>query len=622
MKPVARFLLISFLLLITIPSANAGVEDLLPRPKQVEAGRGTVHPRHVRVRYVKKIPGVERNADEAYRIHVTRLGIRIDAITDHGVWNARQTLAQLADENGDIPRCKITDWPSFRIRGFMQDVGRRFISLDELKREIDNLARFKVNVFHWHLTENQAWRLEIRAFPQLTSPGSMIRQPGCFYTQDEVRELVAFCRERHVTLIPEIDIPGHSAAFERAMGFGMQTPEGKAALKTIFEEVCALFDVPYIHIGSDEVRFTDQELVPGIVALIRSKGKKVVSWNPGWNYRPGEIDMTQLWSYRGKAQPGIPAIDCRLHYINHFDTYGDIVALYTSTICGEKEGNEDIAGSIVAVWNDRDLPDERQIVVQNNFYPSAVALASRAWQGGGYQYFDDFGTCLPVDPMHPATRDFADFERRLVHALERLPDNAPHVYIPQADVLWQISDAYSNEGDLGRAFKPEEALAQEDPWTYLCSLQAGKARGNGVYFRHVWGPGTVAGYFRDPQPYRTVYVWRRIWSDRRRLARLRFETQNYSRSERDQAPPQGEWDWRGSRIWLNGVALIPPVWVGDSGTVGWETPFGNENCSGRYPMNVQLDEGWNWVLVKLPVGEFTTPEVRLVKWMFTFAIEI
>lgn len=600
---------------------RAGVDDLLPRPKQVTVSRGTVHAPQIKVRYVKAIPGVERNAEEAYRIRITRRSVRIEALTEHGVWNARQTLAQLADENGDLPRCTITDWPSFRVRGFMQDVGRRFISLDELKREIDNLAKFKINVFHWHLTENQAWRLEIKAFPQLTAPEYAVRQPGCYYTQEEARELDAYCRERHVTLIPEIDLPGHSAAFERAMGFGMQSPEGKAALKTIFDEVCSLFDGPYIHIGSDEVRFTDQKLVPDIVAYIRAKGKKVVSWNPGWTYKPGEIDMTQLWSYRGKAQAGIPAIDCRLHYINHFDTYGDLVALYTSTIYGEKEGSDDIAGSIVAVWNDRDLPDERQIVLQNNFYPSAIALAARAWQGGGYQYFDDFGTCLPVDPEHPATKDFVDFERRLVHSLEKLPESAPYVYVPQSDMLWHISEPYANDGELGRVFAPEEALTVKNPWAFLEALPSTEARGNGVYFRHVWGPGTVAGYFKDPQPNHTVYAWRRIWSDSRQLARLWFETQNYGRSERDLAPPQGAWDWRQSRIWLNGVALIPPVWIGDSGPVDWETPFGNENCIGRCPMTVQLREGWNWLLIKLPVGQFSTPEVRLVKWMFTCALE-
>lgn len=276
----------------------------------------------------------------------------------------------------------------------------------------------------------------------------------------------------------------------------------------------------------------------------------------------------------------------------------------------------------MALWNDRRLADERQILLQNNFYPSVMALAARAWQGGGYQYFDDFGTCLPADPTHPATVDFADFERRMLyHLAHTLPSGTPYVYLPQAGVLWNISQAYDNEGDFTRVFAPEEALMVKNPWALLATLPARQARGNGIYFRHVWGPGTVAAFFEEPRPNSTVYAWRRIWSEGNRTAGLWFETQNYSRSERDQAPPQGEWDWRGSRIWINGVLLKPPVWTGDEGPVDWESAFGNENCAGREAVPVHLQDGWNWILVKLPVGAFTTPEVRLVKWMFTCAFE-
>ena len=170
MRSIPRFLLTALLLLAVLPAARAGVDDLLPRPKQVIVLGGTVSARPARIRYVKEIPGAALNQEEAYRLRVTRLGVRIEAVTEHGAWNALRTLDQLAEEDGSLPRCTIVDWPSFRIRGFMQDVGRRYISLEELKREINNLARFKINVLHWHLTENQAWRLEIKAFPQLTAP--------------------------------------------------------------------------------------------------------------------------------------------------------------------------------------------------------------------------------------------------------------------------------------------------------------------------------------------------------------------------------------------------------------------------------------------------------------------
>ena len=116
-------------------------------------------------------------------------------------------------------------------------------------------------------------------------------------------------------------MPGHSEAFVRTFRHDMQSPEGMKILKLLVDEVCETFDVPYLHIGTDEVRFTNPKFVPEMVEYVRAKGKKVISWNPGWHYKPGEIDMTHLWSYRGKAQKGIPAIDSKFHYLNHFDTF-------------------------------------------------------------------------------------------------------------------------------------------------------------------------------------------------------------------------------------------------------------------------------------------------------------
>lgn len=135
----------------------------------------------------------------------------------------------------------------------MQDVGRSYISMEELKREIEILSRFKINVFHWHLTENQAWRLESKIFPMLNDSVNTIRMPGKYYTLEEARDLVDFCKKHQVLLIPEIDMPGHSAAFVRAFRHDMQSPEGMKILKLLLDEVCETFDVPYLHIGTDEV---------------------------------------------------------------------------------------------------------------------------------------------------------------------------------------------------------------------------------------------------------------------------------------------------------------------------------------------------------------------------------
>ncbi len=397
-------------------SATADIPPLLPMPQKMELGKGYIRATaSVKEHLVDSIPEAHFQ-EEAYRLVVSNKGIDITATTETGLFRARQTLQQLKTQrhgHTSIPLCTITDWPAFRIRGFMHDTGRSFIPLDELKNEIDLLSRYKINVFHWHLTENQAWRIESRLYPQLNAPQNMERDKGQYYLLRELSEMTVYCKERHITLIPEIDMPGHSAAFERTFGFSMQTPQGKKILRDIITELCNATNTPYIHIGTDETVFSDSTFVPEMVDFVHSIGRKAVSWNPGWTYRPGEIDMTQLWSYRGKAQPGIPAIDCRFHYANHFDTYADLVALYNSRIYGQVEGSDDIAGCILAFWNDRYIDNTRQLLAENGFWPYMLTLAERAWRGGGHGYFDGHTTLL-YDNEPEQKAEFAEFENRLL----------------------------------------------------------------------------------------------------------------------------------------------------------------------------------------------------------------
>ncbi|MGL5690008.1 MAG: family 20 glycosylhydrolase, partial [Bacteroidales bacterium] len=366
---------------LTAVSLNAQ-KQLLPQPQQIVPGKGTLKVKsfsltdknpnlatmletaeialsesgkNLSLLLVDNISGADANQSEAYNLLITADGVQVRATTNQGLFWGLQTLAQLLKEypNGKIPCMEITDWPSFKIRGFMQDVGRSYVSMDELKQEIAMLAKYKINVFHWHLTENQAWRLESKVFPELVSEKNMTRMPGKYYTYEEAKELQEFCKKHHVMLIPEIDMPGHSAAFERAFGVDMQSEKGTEILKKLIAEVCEILDeVPYLHIGTDEVKFTNPDFCDEMVAFIRERGKKTISWNPGWKYKAGEVDMTQMWSYRGKPTPGIPAIDSKFHYLNHFDTFADIYALYTSRIGNVNNGSDQIAGTILALWHD------------------------------------------------------------------------------------------------------------------------------------------------------------------------------------------------------------------------------------------------------------------------------
>ena len=578
---------------------------LLPFPQMYSAGEGTltVHTADwqkvcatAQVTFVDSVEAAGRHQDEAYTLEVSKGGIKVSAVTETGRIRAFQTLRQLSTTKRRktlVECCSITDWASFSIRGFLQDVGRSYVPLDELKKEVDALAQFKVNVFHWHFTENQAWRLESKKYPELNAAKNMTRHEGLYYTQDEVRDMIAFCAGRGVQVIPEIDMPGHSAAFERTFGCTMQSEKGKVILKDLIDEASEVFrGCKWFHIGTDEVHFTDPGFVPEMVAYVRAHGFKVISYNPGWHYEPGQIDMTHLWSFRGTAQPGIPAIDSKLHYVNHFDCFDDIRMLYGFKPCGKLDGDEDSAGLIIAVWNDRRIDDPDLIVAENSLYPAGLAMAERGWRGG-----------------EPG--DYWDFERRMLGCKDRYFDGLPFPYVRQEGEKWGITTPFDNGGDLGRVFPPETS----DPALY----GAGIAEGAGIYLRHVWGTDDMS-WFKGAKPNSTAYAWTYIYSLKRQKVGLMVEFQNYSRSEKDIPPRQGTWDYKGSRAWLDGEEILPPVWESQHTEPSNETLLTNENAAARPPIEATLQKGWNKVLLKLPVGEFRTDEVRLVKWMFTFAV--
>ena len=616
-----RFLLF----LLSIFWCMAGISanhpsSLLPLPQKYQFnGKKSSDELTMEEKYVSQIEGAKFQ-EEAYHLTVTGKRIILEATTPKGMYWGKQTLEQLKytkNKKTYLPQCEITDWPAFRIRGFMHDVGRSYIPVEELKREISLLSRYKINVFHWHLTENQAWRLECKKYPQLNAPENMEREKGKYYTLEEARQLVEFCKQHQVLLIPEIDMPGHSAAFERTFKTDMQSEKGTQILKDIIDEVCATFDVPYLHIGTDEVQFTNPDFVPMMVRYIRDKGKKVISYNPGWNYKPGEIDMVQLWSYRGKAQKGIPAIDCRYHYANHFDTYADLVAMFNSRIYNQPEGSDDLAGSIVAFWNDRYIDNTPQLLAENNFYPYMLTLAERAWRGGGNCYFDGKGTLLWEDEPEQLAA-FKEFEDRLLWQKNTWLKEVPFPYVRQTQSEWQITDAFPNGGDLNKVFPPEEkedSVYQYEGNTY----HSRKIIGNGIYLRHVWGT-LVPGFYANPQENHTAYATRWIYSPKERKTQLMLEFQNYSRSESDLAPRQGTWDYKCSRAWLNGKEIMPPVWENTNTERSNEITLKNENYMSRPAIDITLKKGWNKLMLKLPVGKFSSKETRLVKWMFTVAL--
>ena len=189
-----------FILLSTSILSYSSTNKLLPKPQIISFYNDTVKKHPPVIIFIDSIPNTESRSDETYFLKISKEENIIKAFSPTGVFRAQQTMEQLAiicNNDTLYPTCEITDWPAFRVRGFMHDVGRTYISMDELKKEIDLLSKFKINVFHWHLTENQAWRLESKLYPELNSPENMTRMPGKFYTLEEAKELVEFCKERY-----------------------------------------------------------------------------------------------------------------------------------------------------------------------------------------------------------------------------------------------------------------------------------------------------------------------------------------------------------------------------------------------------------------------------------------
>ena len=232
--------------------------------------------------------------DESYRLTVTPLGARLDAPNPLGVLRGMQTFLQLVDLDASgfgVPAVTIEDQPRFPWRGLMLDVARHWIPLEDVLRTLDGMAAVKLNVFHWHLSENQGFRIESKRFPKLQEMGS----DGQYYTQNQVREVIAYAHERGIRVIPEFDMPGHATAwfvgypelasapgpYQIERQWGIFDPamdptreETYQFLDAFIGEMAALFPDEYFHIGGDEVNGKQWDANPRIQEFMRAQGIK------------------------------------------------------------------------------------------------------------------------------------------------------------------------------------------------------------------------------------------------------------------------------------------------------------------------------------------------------------
>lgn len=274
----------------------------------------------------------------AYELFVANEGIVIRSSSEKGLFYGLQTLRQLIKPNKSIPQVEIYDAPRFGWRAFMLDEGRHFKGKKQVKMLIEEMARLKMNVFHWHLVDDQGWRIQIKKYPLLTqvgakrkstpvgwwkSPIQSAEQHQGFYTQDEIKEIILYASERHITIVPEIEMPAHSSSaiasypwlgaskkrIEVPIKFGVLSNIYDVAddkvyqfLTDVLDEVIELFPSPVIHIGGDEAKYDDwkkSEKINGymqknglknyadlqvyfinrISKYLNSKGKRMMGWN-------------------------------------------------------------------------------------------------------------------------------------------------------------------------------------------------------------------------------------------------------------------------------------------------------------------------------------------------------
>lgn len=581
------------LLLLLLPfgtearPANSTPElNLIPQPRHVELlSRRDVTPRQAEPEVRMDAPA-EWNP-ERYTLTITPKRIEIRARGEQGVIWARRTLEQLRREDGSYPHVTIDDEPEFPLRGFLYDDGRNFAGVERIKGYIDLMSAYKLNLFQWHLTDKPAWRIECRCHPRLNDgrfqrPG---RDQGCYYTYDQIREVVAYARERGVQVLPEIDMPGHSDFFQTAFGFSMDSPRGRAVLEECLEEFFAEVPAelcPMIHIGSDEVRIGDPEgFMAWAQGVVRRAGRTVFAWDPGLPAEPNTI--RQFWR-EGTVAPveypvGVPFVDSGMGYLNNYDPLLLPAKMFFHTPCGSGEANDDARGGIVCLWNDVRVADKSLTALHSGLAGGIMTFAERFWSGGTTT--DTWqGTLLPAPDSEPMRR-FEAFQRRMADHKRRFLAEELSYWEPIHAPEWQVEI----EADtLHRTFTAWGDVLDLDA---LCRL-------HGI-------PDRLAV---------RCTVTRTLMADEECTRRFKIGFEAPARSNRcsDGIAPAGCWPNEG-RIEVNGREVAPPAWQEPAtycyhyptwARLEEELPYTNEQLYWmREPVAVALRKGANTVRISL-----------------------
>jgi hexosaminidase len=292
---------------------------------------------------LETVAGSDGDRKEGYELTVGTEGIIISANSPEGVFRGIQTLRQLlpaAIESSEkkegpwnVPTCTVKDYPVYSYRGAMLDVARHFFGVNDVKRFIDLIAAYKMNILHLHLSDDQGWRIEIKAWPALTGIGSKTQVgggKGGFYTQEEYRELVQYAADRYITVVPEIDMPGHTNAALASIPelnpdnkptqlytgtkVGFSTLQANKDftyrfLNDVIRELTALTPGPYIHIGGDESHVTKKEdyipFIEKVQDIVLANGKTMIGWDETTQASLKPSSIAQYWARAENAKRGV-----------------------------------------------------------------------------------------------------------------------------------------------------------------------------------------------------------------------------------------------------------------------------------------------------------------------------
>ena len=416
---------------------------------------------------------------ESYELTVTKDGVQLKGATEAAVFLGTQTLHKALPITeghalGALPAGTVKDEPRFAYRGFMIDVGRHFFSVDYLKELIDVMALHNINHFHWHLTEDQGWRIEIKKYPKLTEIGATrketITAPGSneydgtpvsgFYTQEEAREIVRYAADRFITVIPEIDLPGHMMAalasypelgctggpYEIPTRFGVfdevlcgGNEQTLQFAKDVLNEIMDIFPSPYIHIGGDECPKVRWEKCPKCQAKIRelglkstrehskenqlqvwfmsevekeinARGRKMMGWDEILEGNPEPSVTVMGWTSPKasilSAQLGHPTIVTPIHYlyfsnpwINHIMGEASVERVYNFEPVADTltlDQRKNIIGAQGCIWTEW---TKDSVKMEWQMMPRIDALSELQW-------------------TQPDKKDFKQFLQRLQHQLK------------------------------------------------------------------------------------------------------------------------------------------------------------------------------------------------------------